>query len=436
MRIAGLKQNRYLTETLTWLMRLIVGGTFVFSGFVKAVDPWGTFYKFQEYIAAFGIGINSSLIISGVFALCAYEFLTGIFLIFGCYRKSAPVMAMLMMCVMLPLTLWIAIGDPVPDCGCFGDALIISNWATFWKNVVIILMVVYLLKFNTRSICLITPAFQWIAFVAGLAFILAIAFFGYLKQPLIDFRPYRTGTNLLPANALDSADEDNYTFIYEKDGEQKEFGIDDELPDEDSGWVFKERKQIKPENAAAPSDEGKTIRFWDLAGEEDLTDEAVSEEGDELILLMPDLTTVSPATTWKINSLYDWSRKNDIKMVGILSGSKEVIDEWIDLAMPQYPLYTGDDTAIKEVARGNPAVLFMRDGIVEWKSTLSSLDTEDFMDKNVTKDPMSFAFDSKGFLYNCVAIFLCVIAVLIMISCLPRIKRLFDKGAGLLRRHS
>ena len=148
------------------MCRIVTGGVFVFSGFVKGIDPWGTVYKMDEYLVAMGMPLYDSLILAGVFGLCALEFLIGIYLIFGCYRKSAPMLALLFMCVMLPLTLWIAIADPVADCGCFGDALVISNWATFWKNVAITCLIIWLIKSNRRVPCIITPAFQWMAFVA------------------------------------------------------------------------------------------------------------------------------------------------------------------------------------------------------------------------------------------------------------------------------
>ena len=92
-------------RAVTWLARLIVGGTFVFSGFVKAVDPWGTLYKMEEYVAALGVPATHSLIVAGVFGLCALEFMLGVFLIAGCYRRSTPVVTLAVMAVMLPLTL-------------------------------------------------------------------------------------------------------------------------------------------------------------------------------------------------------------------------------------------------------------------------------------------------------------------------------------------
>ena len=186
-----------IVSIVTWIFRIIVGCVFIISGFVKAIDPWGSLYKFEEYIAALGVPMLHTLLLTGVFGLCALEFLIGIFTIAGCYRKSCPVVALIFMCIMLPLTLWIAICNPVSDCGCFGDYIILSNWATFWKNVIIILMVIWLVKFNRFFTAIISPAFQWMAFVISLVFIITISIHGYIDQPFLDFRPYKAGKEIV-----------------------------------------------------------------------------------------------------------------------------------------------------------------------------------------------------------------------------------------------
>ena len=414
-------------------MRLLVGAVFIYSGFVKAVDPWGTLYKFEEYVTAMGIPMFHSLLVAGVFALCALEFCIGICALLGCYRRSTPICAAAMMAVMLPLTLWIAIADPVADCGCFGDALIISNWATFWKNVIISAAIVWLLRFNRRAVTVISPAFQWMAIIASLLFIFAISLYGYMVQPLIDFRPYEIGKPIAESSAGknadasndDSADEDEqFVFVYEKDGEKKEFTVDDNLPDEEDGWKFIERKELSPKskpikNAKKGGDDA-AFRLWDNESGEDVTDKAIRHNGRQILLLMPDLKDASIAVTWNINSLYGWATKHNIDLIAVVSGTESDIADWKDLSMPEYPIYTADDTAIKEVARGNPAVVYTENGIVKWKSTLSSLNTDDFNAPGTPGDPKLFARNSSRTLFNLTAIYLAVMAVVIILSMTPR----------------
>ena len=191
-----------LIVPLTWIMRVVTGAVFLFSSTVKAIDPWGSIYKFEEYFQVLGMQLPYNLLVTSVFVLCIYEFLIGIFLLTGSFRRSAPVMALVFMAVMLPLTLWIAIANPVDDCGCFGDALIIGNWETFFKNLILTAAFVWLLKFNTKARTLVLPAIQWILIVSSSAYVFVIGEIGYLTQPMIDFRKYPAGTVLADNSAV------------------------------------------------------------------------------------------------------------------------------------------------------------------------------------------------------------------------------------------
>lgn len=403
-------------------MRLVIGGVFIFSGFVKAIDPWGTFYKFGEYFAAMGIPTLAPLTLVFSFFLFTAEFLIGVFLLLGSYRRFATICAAIFIALMLPLTLWIAIADPVADCGCFGDALILSNWETFWKNVALTAGIVWLIIYNKRCRCLVTPALQWIGLIVTAVYVVVIGLVGYIRQPLMDFRPYPEGSALF-SQASDEA-EPEFIFIYEKDGMKKEFSEDDELPDESEGWNFVERKekQSSTEKSSEKNGDEKNLRVWDRTGEMDLTEEVSSAEGDKLFLMIPDISGVSAATTWKINSLYSWAKKHNIDMSAIVSGSSDDVAQWEDISMPEYPIYTADDTSIKEVVRGNPGVVYVHDGRIAWKSTLGALDADDFMSGRDYK-PMELRYDLHRTLLNYTGIYLIAMVVLIALSFTPRIIR-------------
>lgn len=403
---------------ITWIIRELTAAVFIFSGFVKAIDPWGTLYKVEDYLAVMGLSVWPNLVTVGVFFLCAIEFFIGVCLALGCFRRGSAIFSLALMCVMLPLTLWIAVFNPVADCGCFGDAYIISNWATFWKNVVLFAFALWLVRYNRYCACIITPAIQWIAFIVTALFICLIEFAGYLYQPLIDFRPFKAGSTLV--EHTDNF-EPEYVFTYAKNGVNKDFTIDN-LPDESEGWVFVDRKPTSGEETATETD---GFHIWD--GNEDVTEEVLDDDEDRILLLMPDMGNVSISTTWKINSLYDWATRHGIDMIAAVSGTDAEIDNWNDLSMPDYPIYTADDTAIKELARGNPAVVYVKKGIVEWKSTLRAINTDDFMADSTSADPMSFAHDNRRMLLNFSYLYLSVMALMIMASCMPAIKRLLWK---------
>lgn len=411
----------------TWIFRLLLGGTFIFSGFVKAIDPWGSLYKFEEYMSAMGLPILHTLLITGVFALCVFEFTLGICLFLGCYRRSSPILALVTMCFMLPLTLWIAVSDPVSDCGCFGDFFIISNWSTFWKNVILTLMSVWLIKFNLKCTTIISPAFQWLGVVVSLAYMIMVCFCGYLFQPLLDFRPYKVDTSLISQSNHSEDDEIDYVFVYEKDGHLKEFGIEDELPDENEGWKFVERKhkQADKETDKATADD-KTFRIWSRDGEEDVTEEAIAGTGRQIILLMPSMAEVSAATTWKINALQQWANEQEAEVIAVTDGTPDQISLWEEMALPDYEIYTADDTAIKEVARGNPSVVMLNNGAIEWKSTLACIDAEKLEKEGGKYKPSEIIAAPKETLKSLSIIYIICLAVPIAMSFMPRIRNAFS----------
>lgn len=425
----------------TWLMRLLVGGLFIFSGFTKGIDVWGTIYKFDEYFSAWGLEVWSPLNLTGVYVLCLAEFLTGFCLLFGCFRRTAPAVGMLIMAVMLPLTLWLALKNPVTDCGCFGDALKLTNWETFAKNVVLTAGSLWLLFFNKRAITLINPYLQWIAVTATGIYLLAVAWIGYYYQPLIDFRPYKIGTELVEEDTElpEDSDEDSYLrFVYEKNGQRKEFSIDDILPDEEDGWTFVERYYALPEEedssgtipAVKVASHSKNLRFFSEDGRDDLTEEAVGS-GRQLILMIPNLSEISAARTWKINSLYEWCGANGIEMISTVGGNPYEIELWKDLSLAEYPIYTSDDTAIEEVVRGNPGIVYVEDGIIKWKSSLKAIDIDDFRNQGFSSDPISFSHDNAKILRDLTWPYLLITALLVILSFSPT---LLMKTAGALRR--
>lgn len=356
--------------TTVLLLRLLVGGVFIFSGFAKAVDPWGSVYKFGEYLTSFGItGFEWGLMFMAI-SVATIEFVLGVCCLLGIYRRFTPIVMTLMMAVMLLLTLYIAITDNVSDCGCFGDAIILSNWATFFKNVLLMAGILYLLMFNRRVKNVYGYAVQWIVIFFTGTYILVIAFVGYYVQPLVDFRPFPVGSTLGQYVKSDEWQDDgeNYVFIYEKDGVKQEFAIDS-LPDE--SWTFVDRKE-KPGMKQADAD--KDLRYLALLDKDgNPVEDVIRNEGEQLLFLFPDLEAVGVSYTYLINEIYDYAQSHGMSVIGVTSASDEETEEWNDLSMASYELYHADDSVIKMIARGNPSVVYMQDGKIVWKRTLQSI---------------------------------------------------------------
>ncbi|MDE6648597.1 MAG: DoxX family protein [Muribaculaceae bacterium] len=416
--------NRYPKSItiFTWLIRIAIGGIFIVSGLSKGIDPWGSYYKMVEYLTAMHIPVNElgNAVLALVFSLFTVEFIIGISLVFGCYRKAAPITGALFMLVMLPLTLWIAITDPVADCGCFGDFIAISNWSTFIKNCLISIGIVWLLKFNTKTRCLISPSIQWMATVVAAAYIVIVGYIGYWQQPTIDFRQYKIGTRLLAADDEPEYDM-RYEFVYEKDGEYRIVDEDDELPDESEGWKFVRRDEkefVSNEHAdSVSSSEASDFRIWSENGEEDVTD-LLSGYDRQMILLVPDISELSMATSWKINKLYDMSKASDSEFFAVVAGSAKEIEEWRDLSSGQYPIYTADDTSIKELARGNPALVGLEKGRIIWKSSLSALrlNDDDIDDTEISASPVGMTMTGQQALIYLSLLLLSFLAILCIFS--------------------
>lgn len=413
---------------LTVLMRLVVGGVFIFSGFTKGVDPWGTGYKITDYLNALGMDqwVPAAFFIA--VALAALEFMLGIAIALGSYRRSAPVVALVMMLVMTPLTLWLAVTGAVPDCGCFGDALHLSNWATFFKNILLLLGVIYLLMFNRSMPGVYGPAVHWVVMALSFAFIMAVAYYGYFHQPLIDYRPYPVGSHLVSAAddsaGDDAAGEDDFIFIYERDGQEQQFTIDS-LPDEDDGWEYVTRfRANRPRGKVIvqnPEADGN-IAILDEEGE-NITVDVLTERRNNLLLLMPDLPQVGVVNSFAINELYDAATVTDVGFIGLTPATEEEIEQWKDISMATYPIYNMDDSELKMIARGNPAVVYLQDGVITWKRTLSSLDSVD-----QSKEMAAWGMDSDKIMTELqLAYLLAMLALLVINRTHVLIKNLFFK---------
>ena len=148
-----MKEKGTFIKIILEVARLLFGFTFIFSGIVKAIDPYGFSYKIEDYLISFHLVQFIPLALTFALILILLEFLLGVFVFIGLYRKSSTIFGVLFMSVMTPLTLYIALQNPVEDCGCFGDALIISNWNTFFKNIILSFFAIILYIFHKQ----ITP---------------------------------------------------------------------------------------------------------------------------------------------------------------------------------------------------------------------------------------------------------------------------------------
>lgn len=350
------KFNGRIRPWVVWILRVIVGAVFIFSGISKIIDPWGFVFKIFEYLNVWGIHwLWREVVTCMAVTLSAVEFIAGVLLLTGCMRKAVCRALALFMAVMLPLSAYILISSPVADCGCFGEALVISNNTTFWKNVVLSAAVVYLLYNNHKVRYLYPPLIQWMVIVASMAYCLVLAVVGMSIQPLVDFRPFKIGTKL-----VENVDEE-ITFLYEKDGIEEEFDVD-ELPD--STWTYIGRKTADP---------SIHNNFAIFDGEEDVTSDVIASEGSQIILVVSNPEYHQKARAGMANSINDYITLHGGSMVGIVAVPSDSLDMWKDKTHPNFEVYTSDDTVLKELARGDAALVYLENGFIRWKRNIYSL---------------------------------------------------------------
>lgn len=352
------------------VVRMVLALTYLFSGAVKLIDPRGTQYKIEDYGAAFGI---TSLLPEGVpltlaCILAVIEFLMGIYLFFGIRRRLAATVSICFLLVMTPLTLYLALRNPVSDCGCFGDALVLSNWQTFGKNVVLLVLSVLALRYYKLMPHFIGKKYQWMVALCALVFAVVFMSYNLWKLPVIDFRPYHVGADIRKAWMDDQQSYGQFitTFIMEKDGVRKEFALED-YPD--STWTFIDSHTVEVESSKRTGVGDLFIQ--DAMTGEDLTDQILSSEGYTFLLIAPYLEKANDGVMGELLSLYDYSQEAGCEFYCLTSSGEEAILNWKEMTGAEYPFCHADAVVLKTMIRSNPGLMLLHDGKVvgKWPST-------------------------------------------------------------------
>lgn len=387
---------KYKWETyVVWVLRVVIGAVFILSGFVKGIDTWGVEYKIHDYLLAFDWMWAMPYVSIFSILLPFVEFLLGVWLFVGSFRRFTVVALSGVMLFMLPLTGYIAVANPVEDCGCFGDAFVMSNWASFFKNVLISAGLVFLYTRNSKVRSLYGPAVQWMTVLLPGIYLLLVILLGFY-QPLLDFRPYKVGTRM---SAGDSAGSD-FLFIYEKGGERKAFAIN-ELPD--STWTFVEREQVE-----AKVDNVNKIAFFD--DDEEVSESVNFDSGDVILLLVDNIRDVNVPYSFRLNELYNDLSESGYYMICLTGSPYEEIGEWRELSMADYPVYTMDSSQLRSIARGNPAFVWMHDGVILYKTNLGVVD----MDSVLESASLSADFDRELFVWLTIILLIVMTVVLLV----------------------
>jgi len=346
------------------LCRLLVALTFIFSGFVKAVDPMGTVYKLQDYLTAFHLPglFGEQFLIAVAVGLSTLEFCLGVFLLIGVYKRVTLKCAGVFMILMTLLTLYIAIFNPVSDCGCFGDAVKLSNWNTFFKNILLLAALVLAYRYRSLLYQLVSTKTRWIFLLVPLLFIVLLSCHCLRHLPILDFRPYKVGTRVSQAMDLPQGGKIpvvESTYVYQKDGEVREFTLD-ALPD--STWTFVEAKrQITDEPYVPPIHD---FFIEDPVTGDNLTDSILSDTSYCFLLVMPHTETANQHAEGRLNALYRYCQDQGYNFYALTASGQEAREAWRTYTGAEYPICTADETTLKTMVRSNPGLMLLHDGVV------------------------------------------------------------------------
>lgn len=355
------------------ICRALIALTFVFSGFVKAVDPIGTQYKIHDYLSAWGLDAWNAdwLTLTASIALSTAEFFIGMMLLFAIQRRVVSRLALMLMTAMTILTLWIYISDPVSDCGCFGDAITLTNGQTLAKNIVLTAAAIIMAIWPLEMARLIRKNTQWIVINYTVVFILAVSGYSLYYLPQFDFRPYHVGADIKKGMEIpEGAEQPEFvtTFILEKDGQRKEFSLE-EYPD--STWTFIDSRTVQTKKGYVPPIHDFSITTVDEG--EDITEEIVADKGYSLLLVSPHLEQADDIHFDEINRLYDYTKQHGYRFLCLTASTEEAIGRWKDRTGAEYQFANTDETTLKTIIRSNPGLVLLHNGSIKGKWSHNAL---------------------------------------------------------------
>lgn len=322
--------NKTQLRVLVNFCRVLLGLTFMFSGVVKGIDPVGTQIKLTDYMYAFGMGgtvLESTLLILACL-LAGFEILIGAYLVLGAFYRGTSVLALLMMAVFTPLTLYLAIKNPVEDCGCFGDAVILTNWQTFFKNVFLLALAIMVFVERKYITAFVTERRQWMITVLVVSISVWFMVCNITRLPILDFRPYKVGTDLR-SGVLE--------------------GKDQRLSD-----------------------------FWIMDGNmNDLTMEILGDSGYTFLLVSPHVEDASESDLDLMDDVFDYCAHWGYNMIGVTSSGSEAVRQWTENTGAEFSFAFCDEVPLQTMIRSNPGLVLIKDGVLVNKWSHSHIPSDE-----------------------------------------------------------
>ena len=366
-----------LRITVVNVCRFVLAATFIFSGYVKAIDPLGTLYKLKDYAAAMSLnGLLPDWVLVGVaIALGALEFALGVFMLFAVRRHVVSRITLAFMAAMTGLTLWIFVADPVKDCGCFGDALKLTNGETLLKNIVLIACAALVAWRPADMARFISRSNQWIVRYYTVAYIVITSVYCLYTLPIFDFRPYHVGMNIKQGMEIpEGAEQPEFesTFLLRKNGETREFTLDN-YPD--STWEYVDTRTVQTKKGYEPPIHDFALTSCDTG--EDITEQVLTKKGYTFLLVSPRLAVADDSNFGDIDQIYEYAEENGADFYCVTASANDEIERWRDLTGAEYQFCNADETTLKTMIRSNPGLMLLKDGTIIGKWSHNTLPQTD-----------------------------------------------------------
>ena len=366
-----------LRITAVNVCRFVLAATFIFSGYVKAIDPLGTLYKLKDYATAMSLnGLLPDWVLVGVaIALGALEFALGVFMLFAVRRHAVSRITLAFMAAMTVLTLWIFVADPVKDCGCFGDALKLTNGETLLKNIVLVACAALVAWRPVNMARFISRSNQWIVRYYTVAYIVITSVYCLYTLPIFDFRPYHVGMNIKQGMEIpEGAEQPEFesTFLLRKNGETREFTLDN-YPD--STWEYVDTRTVQTKKGYEPPIHDFALTSCDTG--EDITEQVLTKKGYTFLLVSPRLAVADDSNFGDIDQIYEYAEENGIDFYCVTASANDEIERWRDLTGAEYQFCNADETTLKTMIRSNPGLMLLKDGTIIGKWSHNALPQTD-----------------------------------------------------------
>ncbi len=373
---------------LKHIARILLGLTFVFSGFVKGIDPWGSAYKFTDYFNAFQMPWLTNLAFAlGIF-LAATEFFLGVAFIFNFFIRITSWLMLAFMLFFTVLTFVLALTNPVTDCGCFGDALVITNWQTFYKNIILLALAIFVFmqrkNFQSKNGPILSIAFTGMTVV----FYFYLVTYSYNHLPIIDFSPYKVGVNIpeamkIPESAPKAIYENEFIYKNLKTGEDKKFK-EANYPWKDTlNWKFVkmgDQKLIQ---------KGYTPPIHDFRIEtpegEDIKDFFLYDEKYTFIVIASNLQKTDKEGMKRAASLAVAAKAKGYNFIALTSTSPDSFEAFKNETGANFDFFNTDEIALKTIVRSNPGLIILKKGTILRKYHFNDIPKPEELDEQIPK---------------------------------------------------